>query len=65
MTRSTFAVPAFLALATLLGLFAALTGDGWRDAVGWLGLFLPVAAVGWAVATRRRRHPIPSPDRNP
>ena len=54
MTRSTFAIPALLALTTLAGLFAALTGDGWRDAAGWLGLALPVAAVGWAARARRR-----------
>ena len=53
MTRSTFAMPAILAVATLVGLVTALTGDGWRDAVGWLGLALPVATVVWAVRTRR------------
>ena len=63
MTRSTFAIPALLALATLVGLFAALTGDGWRDAVGWFGLALPVAAVCRAIVGRRTRRPTPSSDR--
>jgi cyanate permease len=47
MTRSTFAMPALLGAATVIGLVAALTGDGWRDALGWIGLAAPVAAIGW------------------
>ena len=53
MTRSTFAIPLLIALATCAGLFAALTGDGWRDAAAWLALALPVAATGWALRNRR------------
>ena len=53
MTRSTFALPGLIALACLIGLFAAMTGDGWRDAVSWLALALPLIAIGWAMRTRR------------
>ena len=45
MRRSTFAIPVLLALASAIGLVAALTGDGWRDALSWAGLGLPVAAT--------------------
>lgn len=33
-----FAIPIIIALATLGGLIAALVGEGWLDAVAWLGL---------------------------
>jgi hypothetical protein len=51
MMRSTFAVPTLIALATVFGLVLALTGGGWRDAAAWIALAIPVAAVGWAMAT--------------
>lgn len=51
MMRSTFAIPALIALATVFGLVLALTGGGWRDAAAWIALGTPVAAVGWAMAT--------------
>lgn len=50
--RSTFAVPALIGAASLVGLVAALVGDGWMDALSWLGLGAPVAAVAWAMARR-------------
>ncbi|MBM7335161.1 MAG: hypothetical protein ABGX87_11230 [Alcanivorax sp.] len=49
-----FAVPLLIALASLVGLVAALLGDGAMDWISWLGLGLPVAAVAWAMRTRRR-----------
>ncbi|WP_242139576.1 MULTISPECIES: hypothetical protein [unclassified Sphingomonas] len=52
--RSTFALPTLIALGTVAGLIAALTGSGWRDAAAWIGLGIPVASVGWAMAARRR-----------
>jgi hypothetical protein len=52
--RSTFAVPALIAVASVAGLVIALTGDGWRDAAAWAGLCVPLIAIGWA--TRARRH---------
>ena len=39
----TFAAPGVIALLTGLGLFAALLGEGWWDALAWLGM--GVAAV--------------------
>ncbi|MET3825883.1 hypothetical protein ABIC16_001576 [Sphingomonas sp. PvP055] len=59
MIRSTFAVPTLIALATVFGLVAALTGEGWRDAAAWIALAIPVAAVGWAMA--RAGHPSSTP----
>lgn len=40
-TWQIFIWPAVLALLTVLGLFAALLGDGWWDALSWLGLGIP------------------------
>lgn len=51
--RTIFAVPAVLALLSSVGLVAALTGDGWRDALSWIALAAPVAAVIWAMKPRR------------
>ena len=53
MIRATWPVPVALALFTLVGLFAALTGNGWRDALSWAALAAPVAATGWAMRARR------------
>ncbi len=39
------AVPAGLALATGIGLFAGLLGDGMWDAIAAVGLAMPVAAI--------------------
>ncbi len=52
MIRSTFAVPVLLALASILGLVIALTGDGARDVLSWAALALPIVAVGWAMRRR-------------
>ena len=60
MIRATWPIPIALALASVVGLLAALTGDGWRDALSWIALGLPVAAVGWALC--RRPHPITDKD---
>ncbi|ROL76063.1 hypothetical protein [Pseudomonas vranovensis] len=38
---SVFGMPTVIALLGALGLFAALLGDGWWDALAWLGLGLP------------------------
>lgn len=54
MTRSTWALPVLLALATCLGLVVALNGDGAADWAAWIGLGLPVAATGWALTAQRR-----------
>ncbi|MFK7700253.1 hypothetical protein [Pseudomonas caspiana] len=39
----TFAAPGVIALLTGLGLFAALLGDGWWDALAWLGMGVAAA----------------------
>jgi len=39
--------------ASLFGLVAALTGDGWRDVLSWAGLAIPLAATGWAMRAKR------------
>lgn len=51
--RAIFAVPLAIALLSVAGLVSALTGDGWRDALGWAALAVPVIAVGWAMRARR------------
>lgn len=51
--RTVFAGPLALAVLSIVALVAALTGDGWRDALSWAGLAAPVLAVGWAMKTRR------------
>lgn len=48
-----FALPLALAALSIVGLVSALTGDGWRDALSWLGLAAPVAATWWAMQARR------------
>jgi len=55
VTRQVFAIPALVALATLLGLFSALLGDGMADALAWAGLAVPVAATAWARFTRHEK----------
>ena len=49
-----FAAPILIAVLGLVGLVSALTGDGWRDALSWLALGVPVLAIGWAMTIRRR-----------
>ncbi len=36
-----FGMPALIALLGAAGLFAALLGDGWWDALAWVGLAVP------------------------
>lgn len=48
-----FAIPIAIAGLSSVALVAALTGDGWRDALSWAGLAVPVIAVGWAMKARR------------
>ncbi len=49
-----FAAPTFIALLSLVGLLAALLGNGVFDWVSWVGLAVPVLIVGWAMKARRR-----------
>lgn len=49
-----FAIPIIIALATLGGLIAALVGEGWLDAVAWLGLSAAVVVpVHYGIRSRR------------
>lgn len=52
MIRSTFAIPSLIAITSVVGLVAALTGDGWRDVIAWVGLAIPILAVAWAYRAR-------------
>ncbi|WP_370335120.1 hypothetical protein [Parvularcula marina] len=49
-----FAVPALLAVFSLIGLIAALVGNGVYDALSWLTLAAPIIAILWAMTTKRR-----------
>lgn len=51
--RAIFAIPLAIAVLSSAALVAALTGDGWRDALSWAGLAVPVLAVAWAMKARR------------
>lgn len=51
--REIFAAPLAIAALSVVALVAALTGDGWRDALSWVGLTVPVLAVAWAMRARR------------
>src|SRR5690606_27813723 len=48
-----FAAPIAIAVFTLVGLVAALTGDGLRDAVSWIALAVPLFVAAWALYARR------------
>lgn len=48
-----FAIPLVLAVLSSVALVVALTGDGWRDVLSWIGLAAPILAVGWAMRARR------------
>ncbi|WP_235524643.1 hypothetical protein [Sphingomonas sp. Leaf230] len=47
-----FAAPLAIAVLTGVALIAALTGDGWRDALSWFGLAVPILTIAWAMRTR-------------
>lgn len=53
MIRSTWTLPVAIGVASIVGLVAALTGDGWRDALSWIGLGVPIAATLWAMRVQR------------
>ncbi len=46
--------PIVLAVLGLVGLIAALIGDGVLDAVSYLLLAVPLAVIVWAIARRTR-----------
>lgn len=45
--RQTWQTPIIIALITLVGLIAALVGDGWHDALSWAALAVPVGLIAW------------------
>lgn len=47
-----FAVPIVLGLLSAIGLTAALLGDGLWDALSWLALGVPIAAIAFAWSRR-------------
>lgn len=49
-----FAVPLLIAAVSLVGLVAALMGNGVFDVLSWLALAVPLAATVWAMKVRRR-----------
>lgn len=49
-----FAIPIVIALATFGGLIAALVGEGWLDAVAWLGLSAAVVIPVYCWIRSRR-----------
>ncbi|EQB07969.1 hypothetical protein [Novosphingobium lindaniclasticum] len=51
--RAIFAAPAGIGVLSSAALVLALTGDGWRDAISWAGLAVPVLTVAWAMTSRR------------
>lgn len=48
-----FAAPLAIAVSSIVALIAALTGDGWRDMLSWLGLAVPILTALWAMRARR------------
>ena len=52
-----FAAPIVIGALSIVGLIAALVGDGWWDAVSWLSLTLPVLLYFFFVARRNRVRP--------
>jgi len=51
--RAIFAAPLLVCVVGIIGLVSALTGDGWRDAISWIALAVPVLLVIWAKKYRR------------
>ncbi|HCJ30646.1 MAG TPA: hypothetical protein DHV63_15475 [Pseudomonas sp.] len=51
--QSTFLLPGLIALLSLTGLFAALLGDDWWDALAWIGLGLPALIGAWPLFRRK------------
>ncbi|WP_165491625.1 hypothetical protein [Stutzerimonas kirkiae] len=52
--RPTFRLPALIALLGFAGLVTALLGDGWWDALAWIGLGIPAMLGTLALLARRR-----------
>jgi len=42
-----FAIPIVLGVVSAIGLAVALVGDDVWDAIGWIGLGIPLAVTAW------------------
>jgi hypothetical protein len=51
--RHVWAAPLAIALVSVIGLVAALLGDGLNDWISWIGLTIPLAVLLWAYLRRR------------
>jgi len=52
-----FAAPIVVGVLSIVGLLAALIGDGWWDAASWLALTLPILLYLFFVLRRKRLGP--------
>jgi len=52
-----FAAPIVIGVLSIVGLLAALIGDGWWDAASWLALTLPILLYLFFVLRRKRLGP--------
>lgn len=48
-----FAAPLAIGLVSIVGLVAALLGDGIYDLLSWVGLLVPLLVIAWALRFRR------------
>jgi len=51
--RRVWAAPIAIAAVSLVGLVAALLGDGLNDWISWIGLAVPLVVIVWARLKRR------------
>jgi hypothetical protein len=52
-----FAAPVVIGALSVVGLVAALVGDGWWDGLSWLALALPVLLYLFFIVRRKRFGP--------
>jgi uncharacterized membrane protein YjjP (DUF1212 family) len=46
--------PLLVGIASAAGLVSALLGDGWLDAMSWMGLGAPIIVVGFFIFRTRQ-----------
>lgn len=46
-------IPLLLAIISLIGLIAALVGDGFLDFISWIGLGYPLVIIVWFLIKRQ------------
>jgi hypothetical protein len=52
-----FRIPSGLALLSIVGLIAALVGDGWLDVLSWFALGFPLCVIVRHLKIARNRAP--------